>query len=60
MSVGERGIYTMLEDFIGVVDFQWCSQNEIANIGILVLQRVCKNNYGKIKEGHCNCMGIKS
>ena len=38
-------VYCKVADFIGLVPFQWHSQNKIGNTGIRVLLRVCENLY---------------
>ena len=42
MSLGLRALHLKVEDFIGIVNFEWHNQNEAANIGILVLWRGCE------------------
>ena len=37
-----KELYLKLKDFIGQVRLQWYSYNEIDNIDILVLRRVCE------------------
>ena len=43
---GIRGwLHFKVADFVGLVNFEWHSQNKVGNVGILVLQRDCEKLY---------------
>ena len=42
ISTGVIGLHFKVADFIGLINFEWLSQNEIGNIDIVVFWRVCE------------------
>ena len=43
-----RGLHFQVTYFIGLVNMEWYSQNEVGNIDILVLWRVCENPSARV------------
>ena len=48
----EKGLPLKVAAFIGLLNFEWHSQNEVGNIGLLVLWRVVKTYVAQ--PSHCN------